>query len=242
MALVTERAEVGNPVIPNAGPKNKPRFDEHPNCPRTLCLYPGPSGTQCLQPISCSTVPEHFESHGIKAIYRAGGGYLVARHNFVRHVREKHLGHTRGGLAALSSGKSRRQHTSFHAAADDAEPSNESHINERANRAKQLCQYQDPDKGLCMLEITCATVSEHFATYHGVRAMSRSQWVDCRWVGCVDKRLRRHSFVRHIREKHLGHTRGSVLKSERAPGQHSLGAALHGEADKLVETQDAAAV
>ncbi|KIN96610.1 hypothetical protein M404DRAFT_239968 [Pisolithus tinctorius Marx 270] len=133
MALVTERAEVGNPVIPNAGPQNKPRFDGHPNCPRTLCLYPGPSGTHCLQPISCTTVPEHFESHGIKAIYRAvevtcqweGCFQSVARHNFVRHVREKHLGHTRGGLAALNSGKSRRQHTTFHAAADDAEPSNE---------------------------------------------------------------------------------------------------------------------
>lgn len=223
MALVTERAEVGNTATPNAGPRSKPRVNEHTCCTQIVCSYLGPDGRSCLKPITCTTVPEHFESHGVKGIPRTAGVIcrwegcfeVCVRHNFVRHIREKHLAHTRGS-AACNPDEDRQQQTSFRGEADDAGSRNDPHANEPAISAPQLCQYQDRDGGLCMTEITHATVSNHFATCHGIKAMSRGQPITCRWVGCVNRGLKRHNFVRHIREKHLGQTRGSALrKSEK---------------------------
>ncbi|KAI6030564.1 hypothetical protein F5J12DRAFT_298331 [Pisolithus orientalis] len=73
------------------------------NCPSTSCLHLCVDGTLCLQEISCATVPSHFVGHGVKKKSRKkavrcmweGCVKTVARHSFVRHVREKHLGHVR---------------------------------------------------------------------------------------------------------------------------------------------------
>lgn len=73
----------------------------------------------------------------------------------------------------------------------------------------------------CLRMITCATVSEHFAS-HGVKGKSRREDIPCNWMRCL-KLLKRHNFVRHIREKHLGHMRGSPLHSfPKDVGQMSL--------------------
>lgn len=224
MALVAGRAEVGNTTTPNVGYKNKPRVKEHSCWTPMVCHYLGSDGRPCLERITCATAPEHLESHGVKSISRMASvvcrweGCLEAclRHNFVRHVREKHLAHTRGP-ATRSSHEDSRQHSFFHEEADDAGSRNDSRVNERSE--PQLCQYQDPDGRPCLQYITPATVSAHFANCHGVKAMSRGQLIACRWDGCGNKRVLRHSFVRHIREKHLGHARGSALrKSEKAGG------------------------
>ncbi|KAI6003175.1 hypothetical protein F5J12DRAFT_783618 [Pisolithus orientalis] len=160
MVLATGRAEVSNTVTPNAGPQSKLRVDEHADCSPKPCLYLG-SGSWAIY-------------RGVEITCRWEGCFQsCGRHNFVRHVREKHLGHTRGSAAG------RRQHASFHGMVDDAEGSKEPHTKEHADRVQHLCQYQDLDKGLCMREITYATVSMHFATYHGVKAMSRRQMVAC---------------------------------------------------------------
>lgn len=216
---------MGNTPTPNAGSKTKPRVKEHTCCTPMVCHYLGSDGIRpCLERITCATVPEHLESHGVKGIPRMASVVCrwegcfegCMRHNFVRHVREKHLAHTRGS-ATRNSHENPRQHTSSHEEADDAGSRNDSRVDEHS--APRLCQYRDPHGALCLQYITHATVSTHFANCHGVKAMSRGQLIACQWDGCVNKHVRRHSFVRHIREKHLGHTRGSTLrKSEKAGG------------------------
>ncbi|KAI6030313.1 hypothetical protein EDC04DRAFT_2711356 [Pisolithus marmoratus] len=133
--LATGPAGVGNKVTPNAMPPNNPHVYEHANCAAVLCRYPGSGGTPCSQPITCGTVPEHFEHHGVKSLYRGklvdcqweGCSETCIRHNFVRHIREKHLGHPRR-LAARGSENGRRQHTSLHEASDEGSRSGVSNI------------------------------------------------------------------------------------------------------------------
>ncbi|KAI6038628.1 hypothetical protein EDC04DRAFT_2603797 [Pisolithus marmoratus] len=87
------------------------------NCPSTPCLYPGVEGTLCLQEISCVTVPNHFIGHGIENKSRKdmieceweGCAKRVARHTFVRHVREVHLRHMRGTSVHNSENDPSRQ-------------------------------------------------------------------------------------------------------------------------------------
>ncbi|KAI6009687.1 hypothetical protein EDC04DRAFT_2772773, partial [Pisolithus marmoratus] len=71
------------------------------SCHSRPCLY-NRNGNACGEPITCGTVPEHFSAaHGVKHIGSdlkipcewQNCGRKVLRHNFVRHVREKHLGH-----------------------------------------------------------------------------------------------------------------------------------------------------
>ncbi|KAI6123074.1 hypothetical protein EV401DRAFT_1886956 [Pisolithus croceorrhizus] len=123
--MVIGSAEVGNTAIPSVGPKNKGRAHEHTheqaNCTPKLCLYLGP-GT-------------HFESHGVKDIYRGarvtcqweGCFEKCSRHNFVRHIREKHLGHARRSTACNSE-EGLRQHTSCREEPGDAGSQNESAV------------------------------------------------------------------------------------------------------------------
>lgn len=207
---------MGNTATPNVEPKNKARvhehIHEHSNCTQQPCLYVGSGGKRCLQPITCATVPEHFESHGIKAIYRAVGVTCqwegcfdrCSRHNFVRHVREKHLGHTR--RTACNSEKGRGQHASLHEEPGDAASQDEHRVSEHAKLDFVLCQYPNSNGTSCGEVISHATISAHFASLHGVKAMSRQAVVACRWGGC-ERHVRRHSFLRHIREAHLGLTR-----------------------------------
>ncbi|KAI6117577.1 hypothetical protein EDD16DRAFT_1726923 [Pisolithus croceorrhizus] len=98
----TGPAKAGNRTS-EANPGSVSQKKGYHNCEQKKCLYPGPNGTRCLQEISCATVPEHFVSHGIMNKPREemilcqweGCSEKVGRHNFVRHVREKHLGHAR---------------------------------------------------------------------------------------------------------------------------------------------------
>ncbi|KIM61827.1 hypothetical protein SCLCIDRAFT_856850 [Scleroderma citrinum Foug A] len=68
------------------------------------CRYPNSSGGLCGEIISCSTMSAHFhERHGIVNLPRnyhltcqwCGCLKSISRHNFVRHVREQHLFHSR---------------------------------------------------------------------------------------------------------------------------------------------------
>ncbi|KIK17035.1 hypothetical protein PISMIDRAFT_15442 [Pisolithus microcarpus 441] len=83
---------------PSASQKNN-----YHNCEPKKCLYPGLNGKRCSQEITCAKVSEHFVIHGITNKHRDeaipcewdGCSRGVVRHNFVRHIREKHLGHVR---------------------------------------------------------------------------------------------------------------------------------------------------
>jgi len=81
------------------------------SCPEQPCQWSHTNGSVCGQPISCSSVPEHFkEVHRIVGIRkdvevpclwaRCFQG-TVRRSNFVRHIRggrDSHLGHKRDGI------------------------------------------------------------------------------------------------------------------------------------------------
>ncbi|KAI6111237.1 hypothetical protein F5141DRAFT_1202911 [Pisolithus sp. B1] len=73
-------------------------------CPWTFCLYTDPEGWECLEPVDCGTAPGHFkDKHSITNLSRKvelvcmwqGCGCRVIRHNYIRHIREHHLGHDR---------------------------------------------------------------------------------------------------------------------------------------------------
>ncbi|KAI6129113.1 hypothetical protein EV401DRAFT_811659 [Pisolithus croceorrhizus] len=84
-------------------PSAVPQIKVSNNCERKKCLYPGPNGTRCLQQITRATVPKHFVGHGttnksLEEIILCQWEECfeeVVRHKFVRHIREKHLGHVR---------------------------------------------------------------------------------------------------------------------------------------------------
>lgn len=84
--------------------------NKYASCPLTRCLYPSVEGTLYLQEISCAVVPGHFVCHGVENKSRKevihcrwkGCATTVARHTFVRHIREVHLGHIRGTSVHIS--------------------------------------------------------------------------------------------------------------------------------------------
>ncbi|KAI6038282.1 hypothetical protein EDC04DRAFT_2005521 [Pisolithus marmoratus] len=87
-------------TVNNATIQNQNQFA---SCPPRPCLYIR-NGHLCGEPIMCGTVPGHFSAmHSIKGPRSVkivcqwqSCGSEVQRHNFVRHIREKHLEHKRG--------------------------------------------------------------------------------------------------------------------------------------------------
>ncbi|KAI6106715.1 hypothetical protein EDD16DRAFT_1523783 [Pisolithus croceorrhizus] len=85
-------------------PRRQAASSEYANCPYNPCLCTSPDGVACIEPISCDAVPKHFQMHGIKGLMREavitcrwqGCQLEISRHNYTRHIRERHLGHVRG--------------------------------------------------------------------------------------------------------------------------------------------------
>lgn len=70
------------------------------------------------------------------------------------------------------------------------------------------CRYPGVQgKKFCSEKINCATISDHFIS-HGIENKSRKRVIHCEWNGC-GKRVTRCAFVRHIREAHFAHKRGT---------------------------------
>ncbi|KAF8552545.1 hypothetical protein OG21DRAFT_1511345 [Imleria badia] len=58
----------------------------------------------------------------------------------------------------------------------------------------------------CGAEITCESIPSHFANAHHIKNLQEDDQIPCCWEGC-QKRIKRKFFVRHVRERHLGHHR-----------------------------------
>ncbi|KAF9228769.1 hypothetical protein BS17DRAFT_877362 [Gyrodon lividus] len=74
----------------------------------------------------------------------------------------------------------------------------------------RTCEWLYIDQGVvlvCGKPISCATASQHL-TAHGIEKMNKKVEVTCWWGGCC-KKYRRDNIIRHLRECHLGHKRGS---------------------------------
>ncbi|KAF8552551.1 hypothetical protein OG21DRAFT_1511354, partial [Imleria badia] len=59
---------------------------------------------------------------------------------------------------------------------------------------------------VCGSEITSSSVLVHLRDTHGIKKLTEDTLIYCGWEGCP-KRVRRKNFVRHVRERHLGHLR-----------------------------------
>ncbi|KAI6096733.1 hypothetical protein F5141DRAFT_1152051 [Pisolithus sp. B1] len=77
--------------------------NQYSNCPSQRCLY-WRDGNECGESITCGTAPEHFRTvHNIKHMSREDEvvcqwpncKYDGQKHNFMRHVRQIHMGHMR---------------------------------------------------------------------------------------------------------------------------------------------------
>ncbi|KIJ08445.1 hypothetical protein PAXINDRAFT_102554 [Paxillus involutus ATCC 200175] len=77
-------------------------------------------------------------------------------------------------------------------------------------KAQFTCGWPSSDQGVirvCGKPLSCKTASEHFKA-HGIINMNKKERVSCCWDGYCEE-SRRSNFIRHIRESHLGHPRGS---------------------------------
>ncbi|KAI6007829.1 hypothetical protein EDC04DRAFT_2780937 [Pisolithus marmoratus] len=102
-------------------------------------------------------------------------------------------GPTQGRVAPAQN--SEKEVGSGHKANSDAPCRKHANLCDRCLGMK--CHHLSADWTLCSKDITCATISEHFAG-HGVKRMSRAELILCRWEGCFQHQ-KRHNFVRHIR-------------------------------------------
>ncbi|KAI5994513.1 hypothetical protein EDD15DRAFT_2196107 [Pisolithus albus] len=86
-----------------------------------------------------------------------------------------------------------------------------------ANCPPAECRYPGVQgKKFCSEKINCATIPGHF-TSHGIENTSRKKVIHCKWNGC-GKQVTRCAFVRHIREAHLEHKRGTRFhRSKKSP-------------------------
>ncbi|KAI6110120.1 hypothetical protein F5141DRAFT_1292300 [Pisolithus sp. B1] len=108
----TLQGAVGHTYLkPNQNEKHSNQYKE---CPFTPCKYWSPNATSCNVPINCGSAPEHLRLvHDVRDISRTDQvicawteyGQSVLRNNFVRHVREKHLGHPRNPADPKSPSK-----------------------------------------------------------------------------------------------------------------------------------------
>ncbi|KAI6155405.1 hypothetical protein BKA82DRAFT_193816 [Pisolithus tinctorius] len=106
MGVAIGLAKVGDETFqtnPSPGPQKKPRIDKYTNCPPKQCLCPGPDGKCCLQEVTYAMVADHFIIHRMTKESRdvvipcqwEGCSVELARHSFIRHIRERHLGNLR---------------------------------------------------------------------------------------------------------------------------------------------------
>lgn len=69
-----------------------------------------------------------------------------------------------------------------------------------------LCLHTDPEGRECLGLINCGTAPDHFKDTHGISNIAREVELVCVWQGC-GCRVKRHNYIRHIREHHLNHDR-----------------------------------
>lgn len=74
------------------------------------------------------------------------------------------------------------------------------------------CFHPRTDGAACLDWIACHDVPTHFKEVHNVRNLPRNCSLICRWQDC-GRVVLRHNFVRHVRECHFEHNRGTVHES-----------------------------
>ncbi|KAI6044436.1 hypothetical protein EDC04DRAFT_368129 [Pisolithus marmoratus] len=70
------------------------------------------------------------------------------------------------------------------------------------------CRYTDIKGRECSQRINCGCVPDHFKE-HNIKNLGRKHPLICGWQGC-GRTIKRHNYVRHVRECHLNHDRFSA--------------------------------
>ena len=74
-----------------------------------------------------------------------------------------------------------------------------------------LCRWTRKDRvGTCGAEISYDTIPMHFGQVHDIKNLQQGTQIYCYWEG-RQTWIKRKSFVRHVRERHLGHRRKNKL-------------------------------
>lgn len=98
---IQDNAQLGSTQIPPAAPQSA-----RASCSWALCRWRDESTSSvCHATLSCEGIPDHFKDvHGIKYLneservdcnWEGCSAKRVGRKNFVRHIREHHLRHSR---------------------------------------------------------------------------------------------------------------------------------------------------
>lgn len=69
------------------------------------------------------------------------------------------------------------------------------------------CGWRDDEGNKCSMLVHARDCNDHFATVHSIKRMTRDFEITCRWCPPERMNLRRHNFLRHVKEVHLGCTR-----------------------------------
>ena len=81
------------------------------------------------------------------------------------------------------------------------------------------CRWTHEDRvGTCGAEISYDTIPTHFRQAHDIKDLQEGVKIYCYWEGC-QRWITRKSFVRHVRERHLGHHRRKKPARETEVGQ-----------------------
>lgn len=175
-----------------------------PTCPGEGGSYfslQGLVGESCSSgdSVRCTTEQSQVIYHGVP--------YTPNNTTFERELGLAKAGDTNTGLSQYVGQEAKRVCEASYGA-DGPVNSRETQY---ANCPLTRCLYPGVRGSLCLKEISCATVPNHF-TGHGIENRTRKVAIRCKWKGCV-KTVTRHTFARHIREVHLGHVRGTGVHS-----------------------------
>ncbi|KAI6154531.1 hypothetical protein EDD17DRAFT_1076527 [Pisolithus thermaeus] len=67
------------------------------------------------------------------------------------------------------------------------------------------CGWQDDEGGECGALVSCGNCADHFAAAHGIQNIAYCVQIICRWCPSEpQKTVKRKSFLRHVKEVHLG--------------------------------------
>lgn len=194
----------GVPVHPEA--HRQPTQMQFANCLPSPCSYSDPNSREPPEPIRHGAAPYNFQDvHIIETSTRdvevgckqQALGCKLTRDNDIHHMLEFH------------DNKMLKHHSGPPSASITHAVDNQ--IDEYSTCPAIRCLCTGSDGRECLQYINCGVVPAHFKDAHNIKHLTRRRLLDCTWRGC-GRRVSRHNYVRHIRERHLEHGRKSVHK------------------------------
>ncbi|KAI6044434.1 hypothetical protein EDC04DRAFT_3106200 [Pisolithus marmoratus] len=186
------------------------------DCSSNFYHFSYPNGRECIEPISCGTPPEDFQStdsiEGLTCDVEFGCeaqglGFELTGYSNAYLTLESYNNRT----LEHHSGRTCTPVTLNNAIQETLMTGNQ--INKYASCPSTPCLWTDGKGRECLEPISCSTVPEHSRDVHSIKDLKRDYPLDCTWRGC-GRRVMRHNYVRHVRECHLKHDRVSAHNNQ----------------------------